>query len=56
MRVSLIITTYNWPESLELVLKSIVCQTITPDEVIIADDGSTPETKVLVSQFQQDSE
>ena len=56
MRISLIITTYNWPESLELVLKSIECQTITPEEVIIADDGSTSKTKELVFQFQQDSE
>ena len=40
MRLSLIITTYNWPKSLELVLKSIECQTIIPEEVIIADDGS----------------
>jgi len=55
MRLSLIITTYNWPESLELVLRSIECQTIMPGEVIIADDGSTSETKVLVSRFQQDS-
>ena len=56
MSLSLIITTYNWPESLELVLKSIECQTITPKEVIIADDGSTSETKELVSRFLQDSE
>ena len=56
MRISLIITTYNWPESLELVLRSIECQTLTPGEVIIADDGSTSATKDLVSQFQQDSE
>ena len=56
MRLSLIITTYNRPESLELVLRSIECQTITPEEVIIADDGSTSETKALVSRFQQDSE
>jgi len=56
MRLSLIITTYNWPESLELVLRSIECQTITPDEIIIADDGSSSDTKTLVSRFQQDSE
>ena len=56
MRLSLIITTYNWPESLELVLRSIEYQTITPEEVIVADDGSTFETKALVSRFQQDSE
>ena len=56
MNLSLIITTYNWPESLELVLKSIEFQTVAPDEIIVADDGSTSETKALVSRFQQDSE
>ena len=56
MRLSLIITTYNWPESLELVLRSIECQTITPEEIIIADDGSTSETKAVMSKFQKKSE
>ena len=56
MRLTLIITTYNWPDSLELVLKSIECQTVVPDEVIIADDGSAAETKEVVSRFQEDSD
>ena len=55
MRLSLIITTYNRPESLELVLISVMNQTIVPEEVLIADDGSTSETKELISRFQQDS-
>ena len=55
MRVSLIITTYNWPESLFLVLKSIENQTIVPEEVVIADDGSTVETKEIIVKFQKDS-
>ena len=53
MRLSLIITTYNWPESLELVLKSIEKQTLRPDEVVIADDGSSFETQNLVTELQQ---
>ena len=56
MKLSLIITTYNWPDSLVLTLKSIENQTISPDEVIIADDGSTDETQEVISKFQQDSE
>ena len=56
MRVSLIITTYNWPESLILVLMSIENQTIVPKEVIIADDGSTVETQEIIGKFQKDSE
>jgi glycosyltransferase involved in cell wall biosynthesis len=51
MKLTLIITTYNWPESLLLVMESITCQTILPDEVIIADDGSTEETKGLINSF-----
>ena len=55
MKITLIITTYNWPQSLLLVLKSIEVQSIIPDEVIIADDGSTIETKELISSFQKTS-
>jgi len=40
MKLTQIITTYNWPESLLLVMESINCQTILLNEVIIADDGS----------------
>ena len=56
MRLSLIITTYNRPDPLLLVLKSIENQTITPKEVIIADDGSTYKTQDIITRFQQDSE
>jgi len=56
MRVSLIITTYNWPESLFLVLKSIENQTRVPEEIVIADDGSNDETKELIDKFHKDSE
>ena len=55
MQISLIITTYNWPESLNLVLKSVETQTIPPKEVVIADDGSTDETKNTIKKFRQDS-
>ncbi|MEM5564258.1 glycosyltransferase family 2 protein [Psychroserpens sp. AS72] len=51
---SLIISTYNWPEALALVLKSLKNQIILPDEVLIADDGSTPETKTLISKISED--
>ena len=51
MKTSLIIATYNWPEALELVLLSVLKQSITPDEVLIADDGSTLETQVLIKLY-----
>jgi len=50
---SLIISTYNWPEALELSLKSVENQTILPNEVIIADDGSTNDTKKIVDLFKK---
>lgn len=50
--VSLIVTTYNWPKALELVLQSIKAQSILPNEVIIADDGSQTETQQLIARYQ----
>ncbi|MGK9119239.1 glycosyltransferase family 2 protein [Olivibacter sp. LS-1] len=49
---SLIISTYNWPEALSLSLKSVLAQKILPNEVIIADDGSTEETKCIIDSFR----
>jgi len=49
---SFIVSTYNWPEALELVLKSIMAQKRLPDEVIIADDGSAPPTRELIKKYQ----
>jgi glycosyltransferase involved in cell wall biosynthesis len=48
LKVSLIITTYNWPEALFLVLKSVKNQFILPDEIIVADDGSSKETANVI--------
>ncbi len=55
IKCSLIITTYNWPQALQLVLKSVVKQTILPEEVIIADDGSSEETLHLINKFKESS-
>jgi len=51
LKTTLIITTYNWPKALELVLKSAEHQTHMPDEIIVADDGSGLETKKVVENF-----
>lgn len=51
MRCSLIITTYNWSEALELVLLSALRQTSLPDEIIVADDGSKSDTVKLIQQY-----
>lgn len=49
---TLIISTYNWPKALELALKSVIQQTVLPNEIIIADDGSTNKTKQIINAFR----
>jgi glycosyltransferase involved in cell wall biosynthesis len=51
VKTSLIIATYNWPEALELVLLSLLKQSRLPNEIIIADDGSTVATKQLIKRY-----
>lgn len=51
MKTSLIVTTYNWKEALDLVFLSIARQIELPDEVLIADDGSRADTAELVAQW-----
>lgn len=53
LRVSLIITTYNWKEALDRVLHSVLMQNVLPDEIIIADDGSTDDTRKLIEEYQK---
>lgn len=54
MKVSVIITTYNRPSSLRLSLLSFARQDRLPDEIVIADDGSGPETAELVTRLKQE--
>lgn len=51
MKVSVIVTTYNWPEALTAVLASLFEQRDKCDEVIVGDDGSTEETAHLLSSW-----
>ncbi|MBF0190012.1 MAG: glycosyltransferase family 2 protein [Magnetococcales bacterium] len=53
MSVSLIVTTYNQEAFLKAVLSSALRQTRLPDEIIVADDGSGPQTGALVQAFQE---
>ncbi len=52
---SLIVTTYNWPEALRIVLLSICDQSVKPSEVIVADDGSGPETEKVIKDVLSSS-
>lgn len=51
MNVALLISTYNWPEALDLVLRSVIRQSHQPDEVLIADDGSDDRTGEFIGRF-----
>jgi glycosyltransferase involved in cell wall biosynthesis len=50
-RTTLIITTYNRTDALELVLLSALRLSVMPEEIIVADDGSTHETRELIASF-----
>ena len=51
--ISVIISTYNKPHFLEKVLTGYCFQTFNDFEIIIADDGSSNETKEMIAKFDQ---
>ncbi len=51
MKISLIITTYDWKEALELSLKSSLQQVEKPLEIIVADDGSGEDTAEAIQEI-----
>lgn len=53
MYVSVILSTYNSPDSLEKVIWGYAVQTYRDFELLIADDGSTQETRLLVLRLQK---
>jgi glycosyltransferase involved in cell wall biosynthesis len=55
MRISIIVTTYNRPDALHLVLQSILHQDMLPNEVIIADDGSDERTREMLYRVRESS-
>jgi len=55
MKVSVIIATYNEPKWLEKVLIGYEVQKYSDFEIVIADDGSGPETKAVIGRFESNS-
>lgn len=51
--ISVIVTTYNRPDALALVLKHILDQTDQNYEIIVADDGSGPKTSAVIRDAAQ---
>lgn len=55
LKVSLIITTYNRPDALKVVIESALRQSQLPYEIIIADDGSSELTKKTIDEVSSKS-
>lgn len=55
MRISVILSTYNSPAWLEKVLWGYRCQRHRDFELIIADDGSGPETAALIDRMRAET-
>lgn len=47
--ISVIVTTYNWPQALAACLHSLMAQEDRHFEIIVADDGSSEETHQLIA-------
>lgn len=55
MKTSLIVSTYNKKEVLEIVLESCFDQTCLPGEILVADDGSREDTARLIRDLEKRS-
>jgi glycosyltransferase involved in cell wall biosynthesis len=51
--ISLVVTTFNWPQALQRALECLDRQQDGRFEIIVADDGSGPDTAEVVQRFQQ---
>jgi glycosyltransferase involved in cell wall biosynthesis len=51
MRLTLLVTTYERPDALARVLETVAWQTVPPNEVLIADDGSGAPTRTVIDSF-----
>ncbi|MCQ2227078.1 MAG: glycosyltransferase family 2 protein [Bacteroidales bacterium] len=52
IKVGVVISTYNNPKWLEKTLWGYLYQSRMADEIVIADDGSTDETRILIDSFR----
>ncbi len=53
VRLSVVISTYEWPEALDVVLRALSAQSDPDFDVVVADDGSGSETAALVSSWRE---
>ncbi|MDT4330270.1 glycosyltransferase family 2 protein [Methylomonas sp. MED-D] len=50
--ISVIVATYNWPEALDACLAGLLAQSDSQFEILVADDGSQPETAARIAAWQ----
>jgi GT2 family glycosyltransferase len=50
--LALVINTFNQPDYLSRVLQAVSRQSVLPDEVLLADDGSADETKAVFDRWR----
>ena len=52
-RLAVVVTTYNRPDALDRVLSAYLSQEDRDIELLVADDGSTDETRSVVARFAE---
>ena len=55
MKISVVITTYNRPQALRLVLRALLAQHQAPFEILVADDGSGDTTRQTLRRMARDA-
>jgi glycosyltransferase involved in cell wall biosynthesis len=50
--ISVIVSTYKWPEALDVVLRALFEQSDQVFDVVVADDGSGPATGEVIRRWQ----
>jgi glycosyltransferase involved in cell wall biosynthesis len=51
--IGVVLSTYEWPDALDAVLHSLSDQSDPDFELVVADDGSGPETRAVVDSWRQ---
>ena len=54
--VALLVSTFDRPKALRTVLRSVATQSVLPDEILIADDGSDLHTRAVIEDFRESTE
>ena len=50
----MVVSTYEWPEALDAVLRGLEAQTDSTFEIVVADDGSGGETEAVVRRWKRE--